>query len=466
MTDQTSKAPDEFDFGSVVTGLHAGFNSNRTRPLQWRREQLKALERMLQDCEAEILAALEADLGKPALEGWMSEVSYVQSELDYTQKHLNSWMQPRRVPTPTFGLPGRSWIQPEPLGVVLIMSAWNYPFQLIFAGLVAAIAAGNCALLKPSELAAATAALVARRVPEYLDPECFAVVEGGVAETTALLRERFDHILYTGGAAVGKIVMTAAARHLTPVTLELGGKSPCVVLPDAKLETAARRIAWGRFMNAGQTCVAPDYVLTDPATRERLLPLLAREVEQMFGANPQTSDSYGRIINERHFDRLVALLGSGTAVTGGQPDRAERYIPPTVLTDVSADSPVMNEEIFGPVLPVLAVDDLDAAIAFIRAREKPLAAYLFSSSRAAREQFIDTVSAGNVCINDVMMFMVVQGLPFGGVGNSGMGAYKGVHGFNRFSHMKAVMKRGWWPDIALRYAPYTAGKFKWLKRLS
>lgn len=453
------------DYHPLVERLRAAYLGDRTKSFDWRDQQLDALKRMLLEHESDFLDALREDLGKPHLEGWITELSYVTGEIDHCRKHLRRWMKPRKVSTPVFAQPGKSWVQAEPLGVVLVMSAWNYPLQIALAPLAAAIAAGNCAVVKPSELAPATSALIARHLTDYLDPECFAVVEGAVEESTALLRERFDHIIYTGGGAVGRIVMTAAAKHLTPVTLELGGKSPCIVLPDTDLEIAARRIAWGRFLNAGQTCIAPDYVLTDAETERRLLPLIAEALEGMFGQDPQVSDSYGRIVNRRHFDRLADLLESGTVALGGRRDRDDRYIEPTVLTGVTPEQPVMREEIFGPILPILRIDSLEDAIDHVRGGEKPLAAYLFTKDEAAQERFLQAVSAGSVCLNDVIMFSAVPELPFGGVGESGMGAYKGERGFLNFSHGKAVMKRSLWPDIALRYAPYTRSKFSLLRKL-
>ncbi len=443
------------DFAGALRQLRYAFDGGRTQSLAWRRAQLAALETMLTDCEKEIIAALQSDLGKPPQEAWMTEVSTVKAEAAWCRRHLRQWTRPLRVHTPAIAQPARSWLQPEPLGVVLIIGAWNYPLQLTLAGLAAAVAAGNCVVLKPSELAPATSALLARRLPEFLDRDCVRVIEGGADETGALLENAFDHILYTGSGRVGRIVMAAAARHLTPVTLELGGKSPCVVLPDAELECAARRIAWGKFTNAGQTCIAPDYILTDAETEARLVPRLIDAIREMYGDDPARSTSYGRIVNGRHFVRVKNLLGSGTLVLGGQTDAADRYIAPTILTNVSPDSAVMREEIFGPVLPLLRIRDEQEAIRFIRERDKPLAAYLFTDNHAAEQRFIDGVSAGNMCINDTMMFMAVHELPFGGVGQSGMGAYSGERGFRTFSHMKAVMKRGWWPDVPLRYAPYT-----------
>lgn len=453
------------DFTALHRELRETFDAGLTQPLAWRAEQLEGLERMMSDCEREIIAALAADLGKPPLESWTTEISYVAGDAARFRRHLRRWARPKRVSTPLVGQPGKSWIVPEPLGVVLVIGAWNYPLQLTLAGVAAAISAGNCVVMKPSELAPRTSRLIATLVPKYLDERAIRVVEGAAEEAGALLELPFDHILYTGGGRVGRIVMRAAAKHLTPVTLELGGKSPCIVLPDAKLETAARRIAWGKFTNAGQTCIAPDYVLTDADTEARLVPLLEKVLLKMFGEDPARSESYGRIVNERHFDRLAALMGSGTVAVGGRSDRQARFIEPTVLTAVSPDSPAMQEEIFGPILPIVRADDLDAAIRFVRARDKPLSAYIFTTNRSAEQRFLDGISAGNVCINDTMMFMAADALPFGGVGESGMGAYSGEHGFRTFSHMKAVMKRGWWPDPAVRYAPFTAAKFTLLRRI-
>lgn len=465
MTEAATTISTAPDYTPLMADLRATFETERTRSLAWRATQLEALERMMVECEQEFMEALKADLGKHPQEAWATEISYVAADAAYCRKHLQRWARTRSVRTPMLGQPGKSWLQPEPLGVVLIIGAWNYPLQLTLAGLAAAIAAGNCAVVKPSELSPATSAAIARWVPEYLDTDCVKIVEGAVPETTALLELAWDHILYTGGGNVGRIVMAAAAKHLTPVTLELGGKSPCVVMPDADLLTTARRIAWGKFTNAGQTCIAPDYVLTDAATEKKLVPLLAQAINEMFGDDPEASDSYGRIVNARHFERLAGLIDSGDVAIGGNTNAANRYIAPTVLTDVAADSPVMQQEIFGPILPILRVDDLEAAIRFVRAADKPLAAYIFTKDSAAEGRFLEMVSCGNACVNDTMMFMTVDELPFGGVGPSGMGNYSGEYGFRTFSHMKAVMKRSWWPDLAVRYAPYTAKKFKMLRRL-
>ena len=462
---KTEDAASNPNYTDLFSDLTATFNSGKTKDLAWRREQLKAVERMMSEREQDIFDALQSDLGKSAMESFTTETAYVSGDAAYSRKNLTRWTRKQRVSTPIIGQPGKSWIQAEPLGIVLVIGAWNYPLQLTLAGMSAAIAAGNCVVLKPSELAPATSALIAQLIPEFLDPDCVRVVEGDVPETTALLELPFDHILYTGGGNVARIVMAAAAKNLTPVTLELGGKSPCVVLPDANLEATARRIVWGKFTNAGQTCIAPDYVLADADTEALLVPLLEQNIREMFGDDPQQSDSYGRIVNDQHFERVSALIESGHTAIGGQSDAADKYIAPTVLTDVADDSAIMREEIFGPVLPIVRAENLEEAIAVIRASDKPLAAYLFTNSKRDERKFLDQVSSGSACINDVMMFMAVHELPFGGVGPSGMGAYSGRAGFETFSHMKAVIRRGWWPDLDVRYAPHTEKKFKFLRKV-
>jgi len=457
--------PDEQQVQATIARCHSAFESGVTRPLDWRSGQLRALEAMLARHEQAFSAALRDDLGKPAPEAWLTEISYVAGAARHARRKLRRWARKRRVRTPLAALPGFSRVRPEPLGAILIIAPWNYPLQLCLAPLVTAIAAGNCAVIKPSELAPATSAALARLLPEHLDPECFGVAEGGVDAAKLLLDRPWGHIVFTGGEAVAKIVMAAAAKHLTPVTLELGGKSPCLVLPDADLETAARRIAWGRFTNAGQTCIAPDHVLADAGTIARLVPLLREAVREMYGEDPEQSPDYGRLVNARHFDRVMGLITPAEIAFGGHGDRDRLYIEPTVLGPVTGQSPAMREEIFGPVLPLVEVAGLDDAIGRIRSGPKPLAAYLFTRNGAAQEQFADRVSAGGICINDVMMQMAVDGLPFGGVGSSGTGTYKGEAGFRRLSHDKAVMRRSFRPDWKLRYAPVTDRKLRWLRRL-
>ena len=457
-------APDQYP--AMLAELRQTFASGLTRDLAWRDAQLAAMLHLLTDNEQAIGEVLANDLGKPPQEVLLGELALLYSGIRYTRKRLKRWARPRRVSTPAVGQPGRSWVQPEPLGVVLILGAWNYPFQLIFGPLLPAIAAGNCAVLKPSEIAPESSALMTELIPKYLDPRAFKVVEGAVDETTELLKQRFDHIIYTGGAAVGKIVMRAASEHLTPVTLELGGKSPCVIDRDADLRLAARRVIWGKCINAGQSCIAPDYVLIATEQRDDFVAALRVELDAMYGEDRLGSSDYANIVNPRHFQRVRQLLNDGKVVIGGQIDEARNRIEPTVLVDVAVDAPVMKEEIFGPVLPILTVTDLDEAMAFILERDKPLAAYLFTGSKASEQRFVETISAGNMCINDVIMFMAVHELPFGGVGMSGMGQYHGRTGFDRLSHLKAVMKRARTPEPPVRFAPYSDLKMKLLRWLS
>jgi aldehyde dehydrogenase (NAD+) len=362
--------------------------------------------------------------------------------------------------------PGRSYIYRDPLGVVLIIGPWNYPLQLLLLPALGAIAAGNCVVLKPSELAPATSSLIARRLPEYLDAASVSVVEGGAAETTMLLAERFDHIFFTGGETVGRIVMQAAARHLTPVTLELGGKSPCIVDRHVDLEVAARRIVWGKFYNTGQTCVAPDYILAHKEIEERLLAKLKETVHEFFGDDPHSVADYGRIINERHYERLMGLLpGSGEIVTGGTGFPADRYIAPTILKNTSSEAPVMTGEIFGPILPVLKVQDVEHAIAFVNSRPKPLALYVFTSDPAVQAKVLDRTTSGGVTVNHTLLHLANPSLPFGGVGPSGMGAYHGRTTFETFSHRKSVLVKRTWLDPWFFYPPYTDAKKRWVRRI-
>lgn len=454
-------APDSYPM--MLTELRSGFDSGLTRPLEWRRGQLDALVRLLEENQDAISQALASDLDKPAQEVLLGELSLLFSEARYARARLRRWSRKRRVRTPMVGLPGRSWVQPEPLGVVLIIGAWNYPVQLLLSPLIPALAAGNCVVLKPSEVAAHTAALMADLIPRYLDQRAVRIVEGAVEETTELLKQRFDHIFYTGGSAVGRIVMRAAAEHLTPVTLELGGKSPCVVDAGADLKSAARRVVWGKCLNAGQTCIAPDYVMVTSEQHDALISAMADELKAMYGDDRLGSVDFASIINQRHFNRLRGYMSNGQIAIGGQVDEQRTRIEPTVLTGIGPDDAIMQEEVFGPILPILKVDDLDEAIAFIRERDKPLAAYLFTTSRESETRFVNQVSTGNLCINDVLMFMSVPELPFGGVGMSGMGQYHGKAGFDRLSHLKAVMKRGRFPEVTIRFAPYSRFKMRLLK---
>ncbi|MFC5183270.1 aldehyde dehydrogenase family protein [Actinomadura harenae] len=444
----------------TVERLRGTFRSGRTKPLAWRRERLRGLRALLTEREAELAEALRADLGKNAVESYASELGFVVNEIDHALRHLERWTRPERVGVPRSLMPARARTVREPLGVVLVISPWNYPVMLALAPMVGALAAGNCVVLKPSELAPATSAALARLIPEHLDDQAVTVVEGGVGETTALLEQRFDHVFYTGNGHVGRIVMRAAAEHLTPVTLELGGKSPAIVDPGVDLAATARRLAWGKFFNAGQSCTAPDYVLAvGDGTADELERRLADAVRAMYGDDPSRSPDYGRIVNERHFDRLTALLPGGRAVVGGEYDKETRYIAPTVLADVAEDAPVMAEEIFGPILPVLRVPDLDAALAFVNGRDKPLALYAFTNDPVTRRRVLTETSSGAVGFGLPNAHLTVPGLPFGGVGESGMGAYHGHRSFETFSHAKAVLDKPLSPDtMRVVYPPFTALK--------
>lgn len=459
--------PSAVDHAAIVAvpaRLREAFRSGRTRPLEWRLDQLKAIRTLLRDNRSALQAALAKDLGKPAFEALGADIGMPLGEAAVAIRKLRSWTRPQRVGQPLAMRPGRSWVQYDPLGVVLIIAPWNYPVQLCFNPLVAAVAAGNCAVIKPSELTPATSSLIAELVPKYLDTDCIAVVEGAVEETSVLLEQRFDHILYTGNGRVARIVMEAAARNLTPVLLELGGKSPCIVMPDADLDVAARRIAWGKWSNAGQTCTAPDYVLVHHDVRDALVARLTSTITEFYGADPQKSPDYPRIINERHVDRLAGLLQGGvTVAAGGRYDRSERYFAPTVLTGVTPSSPVMQDEIFGPVLPVMTVGSLDEAIAYVNDHDKPLALYVFTKDSKASDRVLAETSSGGACVNATLLHGANHNLPFGGVGPSGMGAYHGHWGFEALSHRKAVTERPTRSDPKVAYPPYSRLK-EWLVR--
>ncbi|MEO1656272.1 MAG: aldehyde dehydrogenase family protein [Pseudomonadota bacterium] len=450
----------------TMARLRATFKSGKTRSLDWRREQLLALKAGVAAHEADIVEALRKDLGKPKMEATMAEVDYLTKEAGMAVKHLHKWVKPKRVGSPLTTLPASSRIQPEPLGVTLIIGAWNYPIQEVFGPLIGAIAAGNCAVLKPSEGAPNASEVLRQIVEEFLDPDAFATVLGAVEETTALLEQRFDKIFFTGGSAIGRIVMTAAAKHLTPVTLELGGKSPSIVAADADLEVTARRIVWAAFLNSGQLCVRPDYCLVEESVYEKFLGLLKSTAEAFYGEDMKASPDYARIVHERHFDRLAKKLEGGNVVVGGETDRENLYIAPTILRDVTPDSPSMQEEIFGPILPVIKVANMDEAIAFINERDKPLAVYAFTGSNATGERFVNETSSGTIMVNDAVLFQLNHNLPFGGVGESGTGSFHGKHMFDTFSHMKAVMKRGFFADAPLRYPPYTEKALEMTRKFS
>ncbi|WP_372699626.1 aldehyde dehydrogenase family protein [Arthrobacter sp. JSM 101049] len=440
--------------------LRDAADSRLAHPRRFRAGQLKALERLLQEKEEALCGALAADLGKPAAEARLTELDRVKAEIDHAQLHLGDWMADRHVKVPVSLQPAAARIQSRPLGLVLVIAPWNYPVLLLLGPLVGALAAGNAVLLKPSELAPETSALLARLIPEYLDPRAVAVVEGAAETTTELLGLRWDHIFYTGGERVGRIVAHAAAESLTPVTLELGGKSPAVV-SDGNFPAIARRLAHGKFMNAGQTCVAPDYVLAVGAgAAAGLQKHLPRAIAAFYGKDPSSSRDYGRMVNDDHFVRVAGYLGDGRLVSGGSIDAAERYIEPTVLADVDPGAPVMSEEIFGPVLPIVRVDRFDDAIRFINSRPSPLAAYLFSERPRLHAAFEDQVRAGGIGHNVCNMHLAVPGLPFGGVGASGMGAYHGKAGFDTFSQQRPMLSKSARLDTLRAVYP----PFGWAKR--
>ena len=447
----------------IVDAARQAYASGRTRSYAWRVATLKRLKALVREHERALLDALAADFAKPRLEAWATEIGLVINDIDHTLANLATWMRSRKVPTPLMFKPSSSRIISEPVGVVCVIAPWNYPVQLLLLPMIAAISAGNAVIGKPSELAPATDAAVAALVRDLGD-DAVGVVQGSVAETTEVLAQRFDHILYTGNSRVARIVMRAAAEHLTPVTLELGGKSPAIVSRHANVEVAARRIAWGKFVNAGQTCIAPDYVLVERPVHDALVAALGAQVTAFYGRDPKTSDDFARIVNEPHFHRLEKLLDDGTVAFGADRDADARYIAPTVLTGISRDDAVMGEEIFGPILPVIAVDSLDEAIAFVNADEKPLALYTFSEDDRDNERVLAGATSGGACVNGTLLHISNPNLPFGGVGESGMGAYHGRFGFDTFSHRRSVHTRSTKLDPALLYPPYTKRKEKLIRR--
>ena len=448
----------------VVAKTRSAYESGKTRPLAWRKTQLQACVRMLQENADQFAEALATDLGRGPEEAWLYDIGFSITEIELMIKNLKKWTEPRKVSTPMVSLPGSSHRVPQPLGVVLVIAPWNYPIQLLVIPVAGAIAAGNAVVMKPSEVSSATSALLGKLVPQYLDNDAIAIVEGAVPETTQLLAEKFDHIFYTGNGTVGRIVMRAAAENLTPVTLELGGKSPTIVDKSANLAIAGRRIAWAKYVNAGQTCVAPDYVLAHDSIADKLVEEIRKSIKNFYGDDPRQSSDFARISSPRHFSRLEAMLASGNIAIGGQTDEQDRYISPTVLVDVKASDAVMQEEIFGPILPVLAVQSIDDAIDFVNARPHPLALYVFAEDQKVNDKVVASTTSGGVTVNGTIFHMTGPFLPFGGVGESGMGAYHGRAGVDTFQHLKPVLKRSTRVDAPLAYPPYTKRKFAILKK--
>lgn len=460
MTAQLTKP---FSVPAALEQQRLFFGTGQTKPVEFRLAQLAKLKQAIIERQTDIVAAAKADLGRPEFEAYF-EIATL-SEINLAIKKLKTWMRPKRVKSTLENFPSSAWIQPEPLGVVLIIGPWNYPFQLMVSPLVGAIAAGNCAILKPSEHAPNTASVVADLIADTFDPSYITLFQGDASVSQQLLAERFDHIFFTGGSAIGRIIMAAAAQHLTPVTLELGGKSPCIVDTDINVDHAARRIAWGKFINAGQTCIAPDYLLIDRTLKDTFLETLVGAMREFFGDDPSQSPDLSRIINQRQFERLTSLLDNGNVVIGGQTDASTRYIAPTVLDNITWDSAIMQDEIFGPILPVLTYERFDQALSQINAHPKPLALYLFSRDRAKQQRVLTETSSGGVCLNDTVLHIGVPGLPFGGVGQSGMGSYHGKASFDTFSHYKSILKKTFWFDLDWRYAPYKPSKLAQIKKL-
>jgi aldehyde dehydrogenase (NAD+) len=445
----------------TVAQLRATFRSGRTKPLEWRLAQLEGIRRLVEEREKEFAAALAADLGRPPIDAWLADLMPVSGEAKFALKKLRSWTKPQRVRVPLGVQPARAWNQYEPKGVVLIIGTWNYPIHLVLAPLVGAVAAGNCAIVKPSEHAPRCSAVLAELLPQYVDPEAVTVVEGAAEETQQLLDQALDHCFFTGGPEVGKKIMAAAAKHLTPVTLELGGKSPAIVADDANIRTAARRIAYAKLLNSGQTCVAPDYVMVDKRIREPFVAELTKALDSFRGTEALP------IVNERQASRIAGLVESagGRTLRGGSVDPKNKRADLTVILDPDADATVMRDEIFGPVLPLVSVDSIDDAIAHVQQGTKPLAVYVFTESRENENRVLGEISNGATVINQLMYHLLVPGLPFGGVGTSGTGAYHGWWGFETFSHRKAVLRKPSRPDPAIAYPPYNRIKERLMRTL-
>ena len=455
---ETKETGDGMEIKGLVKKQRAYFRTQATKDLEIRRNALKKLRSAIRDMEAEIHAALRADLNKSDMEAYMSETGMVVSELTYQLRHIEQWAKPKRVHTPLAQFSAKSWTQFEPYGVVLVMAPWNYPFQLSLEPAIGAIAAGNTVIIKPSAYASATSAIIAKLIRRCFPSEYVAVVEGGRRENTELLEQRFDYIFFTGGVEVGRLVMEKASRYLTPITLELGGKSPCIVDRSANLKLAARRIAFGKFLNAGQTCVAPDYVYVEASVKNEFLAYLQDSLHTFFQGSAMDCATYPKIINKKHFARLCALMQEGSICMGGAIREETCQIEPTVIENISWDNAIMQEEIFGPLLPILTFTDLDEVVQTLLDKEKPLALYLFSEQKQNQHRVLSPLSYGGGCINDTIIHLATSAMGFGGVGQSGMGSYHGYDSFQTFSHRKSIVKKANWIDLPFRYHPYTTCK--------
>ncbi|CAK0881419.1 unnamed protein product [Prorocentrum cordatum] len=457
----------EADIYATYTRLAETFKTGRTKSYEWRFAQISNIRRMLTENLSAVEQAIKADLGRPKAEAMTAEVFATVGEIDYALKHLKEWMAPEAKPTPLLQKPGRSVVIREPKGLILDLAPWNFPINLSLSTMVGIISAGNCCVLKPSEVSPKCEQFLKEYIPRYCDPDAIAVVTGGVAESQLLLKLRWDHIVYTGNSHVAKEILAAAAQNLTPCTLELGGKSPTVVLPGANVPVAARRILAGKCMNAGQICIAPDYALVHEAVAEALEAELKKSMQAWYGDDAQQSASFGRIINQRHFQRVKGLVesaGVAEVYQQGRMDEASKFIPPTLIKNPGEDSDIMKDEIFGPVLPFITCRSLDEIVERINSKEKPLALYIFGREADA-DEIIRQTSSGGVCVNDTIFHIATPELPFGGVGNSGMGSYHGKWGFDEFSHKRSVMYRATWADPSLRYPPYTDGTVRLLEKV-
>lgn len=451
------------DFNAIFKSQKDFFNAQKTKDLSFRKRNLEKLRDLVIQNEYQLNKAIAKDFSKSAFETYLTEITVILKDIEYYLKHLDTLARPKTKTTNLANLPGSSKIYADPLGVVLVIGAWNYPYQLSICPLVAAIATGNCCILKPSELPANTMRVLAKMINGNFDTAFLHVVEGGVEATTALLKQPFDKIFFTGSPKVGRIVYEAAAKNLTPVVLELGGKSPAIVTANANIDIAAKRIVWGKFLNAGQTCVAPDYVVVDENVKDALLQKIKHYIiktNYRLGA-----PHYTKIINERNFDRLMSLVDHNKIYLGGVFSKSDLHIAPLVMDNVTWDDAVMQEEIFGPILPILTYSSFQETILDIAQKEKPLAAYLFSNDSKEKEQFLNTISFGGGCINDVIVHFTNENMPFGGVGNSGIGSYHGKFGFDAFTHQKSVVSRATWGEPNVKYPPYSENKKKWIKRI-
>ncbi|RAN88862.1 aldehyde dehydrogenase family protein [Bacillus sp. SRB_28] len=449
---------------SIVNKQKQYFYNGYTRSIETRKNNLKKLYDGIQRFEGEIFQALKLDLNKSVHESFTTEIGYVLKEISFQMKHISSWSKPKRVRTALTHFGSKGKVVPEPYGVTLIIAPWNYPFQLAIAPLVGALAAGNTVVLKPSELTPNVSKVLTRMLGELFPEELVSVVEGGAQESTALLKEPLDYIFFTGSVGVGKVVMEAAAKKLTPLTLELGGKSPCIVHKDAKLDVTARRIVWGKFLNAGQTCVAPDYMYVHSSVKEQLIEALRHEIAEQYGKDALQNDNYVRIVSERHFERLCTFLQDGKPVIGGNYTKETLHIEPTVLTNVTWQSAVMEDEIFGPILPIIEYDKIEEVIETIQHHPKPLALYVFSEDRKVQEKVTSNISYGGGCINDVVYHLATPYLPFGGVGSSGLGSYHGEQSFRTFSHYKSILSQSTAFDMKIRYSS-TKSALKFIRKL-